>query len=188
MSNPSNKIRGFTTVELLVTLAIAAILMAVAAPSLRSMFMLNRVQGAASEFQSALMIARAEAIKRGGDARVTIVANSMTGGTPDWTSGLTVFYDETANANGNAPTTDGSKLIMKTSALPDGVAASVNFNHLIYNGRGRSISSSGGFLSGTAAFGTSESDWRCLIISISGRVRSETVSNAAYLAVGCPTN
>jgi type IV fimbrial biogenesis protein FimT len=184
------KVEGFSLIELLVTLAIAGVLVVVAAPSLQSLIMKNRVQSTASEFQSALSMARGEAIKRGGDARLTVVANAKTSGNPDWTTGFTVFFDTTSNANGDAPSTDAKSLVMQTSAAPSGVQATVNFNHIIYNGYGRSINSNGSPLAGVAAFGSADSDWICTIISLSGRARSVTVSNAAYNASGggCPTN
>lgn len=190
MASQKIKSSGFSLVELMVVVAIAAILLAVAAPSLQSIILKNRVQSVASDFQSALATARGEAIKRGGDARVTVVANSKIAGSPDWTSGFTVFLDTTSNANGDAPTADATKLLMQTSAAPSGVQASVNFNHIIYNGRGRSMSSTGAPLGGVAAFGAPGSNWICTIISLSGRVRTVTVTEAVYLAPGggCPTN
>lgn len=183
------KAQGFTLIELMVTVSIAAILVALATPSIRGMIMNNRIQAASTEFQSALFIARAEAIKRGGDARVTVVANAQSGGVPDWASGLTVFVDTTTNANGNAPPTNASTLIMTTGAVSADVLAVVNFNHLIYNGLGRSINSAGAALAGTAAFGAVDADYRCTVISATGRVRSIRVTSAAFAALpGCPTN
>ena len=188
MPTPSSASRGFTLVELLVTIAIAAILLAVAAPSFRALILSNRIQGASSEFQSALAIARAEAIKRGGDARVTVVANSKTGASPNWASGVTVFYDTTSNANGDAPPTNASTLIMKTGALPADVLVSIPFNHLIYNGMGRTISSNGAPLGDSVSFGATDADYRCIIISLAGRIRTVKISNAAFNASGggCP--
>jgi type IV fimbrial biogenesis protein FimT len=188
MSSLKSTNYGFTLTELLVTIAIAAILLAVATPSLRNIALSNRIQGATAEFQSALSIARAEAIKRGGDARVTVVANSKSGTTPNWASGVTVFYDTTSNANGDAPPTDASKLIMKTGALSADVSVAVNFNHIIYNGLGRTINSAGTPLGGTVAFGASDIDWRCTIISLTGRIRSTKVSSAAYNSTQCSTS
>lgn len=185
MSKTKIKASGFTLIELMVVVAIVGILITLAAPSFQGLFMKNKVQAAASEFQSALALARSEAIKRGGDARITVVANSLSGGTAVWTSGMTVFYDTTTNANGNAPSSDASKLIMQTSAMEANVLASVNFNAVTYNGFGRSISSTGAPLGGTAAFGSTDSDWICNVISLSGRVSTKTVTNAAYNATGC---
>lgn len=181
---------GFSLIELMVVVAIAAILIAVAAPSFQSLILKNRVQSVASDFQSALATARSEAIKRGGDTRVTVVANSKVAGTPDWASGFTVFLDTTSDANGDAPSADATKLLMQTSAAPLGVQASVNFNHIIYNGRGRSMASTGAPLAGVAAFGAPGSNWICTIISLSGRVRTATVTDTVYNAPGggCPTN
>ncbi len=185
MTKTKFKVDGFSLIELMVVIAIVGILIAVAAPSFQSIIMKNKVQAAASEFQSALALARSEAIKRGGDARITVVANSLASGTAVWTSGITVFYDTTTNANGNAPPMDATKLIMQTSAMEANVLANVNFDAVTYNGYGRSISSTGAPLGGTAAFGSAESDWICNVISLSGRVSTKTVTNAAYTATGC---
>lgn len=187
MSQPKAKIEanGFTLIETLVVIAVVGILIALAAPSFQSVIMKNKVQAAASEFQSAMALARSEAVKRGGDARITVVANSLSSGSAVWTSGLTVFYDTTTNANGNAPPSDASKLIMKTSAMDPDVLATVNFNAVTFNGFGRTISSTGAPLGGTAAFGAANSDWICNVISLSGRINTKTISNAAYNVSGC---
>ncbi|MFT4998163.1 MAG: type II secretion system protein H [Chitinophagales bacterium] len=55
---------GFTLVELLVVISIAAILATIAAPSFVDMAKNSRVNGAAREFQSIVQLARTEAITR----------------------------------------------------------------------------------------------------------------------------
>ena len=176
---------GFTLIELLITVAMVAILAAIAAPSLESLMANNRIQATTTEIHSVLAAARAEAVKRGGDARVTVVANTLSGSTPNWSSGITVFYDTTTNANGNAPSSDVTTLIMKTDAFPANVSVNVNFNHMIFNGLGRTISSTGTPLGGTIAVGTAGYDWRCVIISLTGRVRTKKITNTTYNSVGC---
>src|SRR5688572_15495817 len=56
--------RGFTIVELMVTLAIAAILFTVAIPSFNGMIARDRLRTQANEFVANLNIARSEAIRR----------------------------------------------------------------------------------------------------------------------------
>ena len=55
---------GFTMIELLVTMAVAAILMAIAVPSYRSFMISSRVATESNDFLAALNLARSEAIKK----------------------------------------------------------------------------------------------------------------------------
>ncbi len=181
----SQKIHGLTLVELLVVIALVGILSMIAIPSLRDMVMRNRIQAASSEFQSALAMARGEAIKRGGDAKVTIVANTGTAAIPNWASGVTVFYDTTSNANGNVPSTDATTLLMSTSPVSAGVTSTSNLTYITFNGFGRTVSTTGAPLGGTVAFGATDSTWRCVIINLQGRSRTVELTNANYVANGC---
>jgi type IV fimbrial biogenesis protein FimT len=54
---------GFTAVELMVTLAIVALLMALAAPTLRGVVANSRVKAASQSLQNGLQMARAEAVR-----------------------------------------------------------------------------------------------------------------------------
>lgn len=56
--------RGFTLVELAVTLVVLSIVLAVAVPNVRDMINRNRLTGAANEIVSALQTARIEAVRR----------------------------------------------------------------------------------------------------------------------------
>lgn len=77
---------GFTLVELLVVMTIAAILLAVGIPNLRSFIISNRLAAASNDFFSALNLARSEAIKR--SASVTLARKSST--TKNWSDGWTI--------------------------------------------------------------------------------------------------
>lgn len=56
--------KGFTLIELMVTIAVLAIVVTVAAPSFSGLLADNRASALANELQGALQLARSEAIKR----------------------------------------------------------------------------------------------------------------------------
>src|SRR4030067_1077024 len=99
-----NKITGFTLIELMVTLAVGAILLSVAVPSFSTMIMNNRLITQTNDFVTALNIARSEAIKRSG--RVTMCKSndntacdiSATG----WVQGWIIFVDSDNDAQADA--------------------------------------------------------------------------------------
>lgn len=87
---------GFTLVELMITLAIAGILMTVGIPSFNSTISSTRLTGYANEFVTALNLARSEAVKRGISVTVRKVDNkSFTNrdAGANWEDGWDVFTD-----------------------------------------------------------------------------------------------
>lgn len=82
-------VAGFTLLELMVTVAVAAILATLAAPSFRQYILNQRIKSASSDLVSALSLARSEAITR--NCKVNIV---QTGGS--WIGGWTVTTDATS--------------------------------------------------------------------------------------------
>lgn len=91
---------GFTIIELMVTLVVLAIVVAVAIPGFNTLIQNNRSVALAEEFITALNFARAEAIKRGG--RVAICASDTgTSCEGDWTDGWIVIVDGALTDNAN---------------------------------------------------------------------------------------
>jgi len=78
------KRRGFTVVEMLMTVTLLAVLVALGAPNLRNLMISQKVKTAASDLHLSLSLARSEAIKR--NAAVDIVPVS----TADWSQGWSV--------------------------------------------------------------------------------------------------
>lgn len=70
-TSPTRATLGFTLVELMVTVAVLAILMALATPSFREILAAQRVRATAYSIVSDLVLARSEAIKRGADVTLT---------------------------------------------------------------------------------------------------------------------
>jgi type IV fimbrial biogenesis protein FimT len=73
---------GFTFVELMVTVGIAGILAAVAAPSVSEMLARQRIKTAAADIFGSLMKARSEALKRNSNVKI-----APSSGNTEWQSG-----------------------------------------------------------------------------------------------------
>jgi type IV fimbrial biogenesis protein FimT len=77
------RLAGFTVIEMVVTVAILVILLAIVAPSFRQTIANQRIKTAAFDLFSALNYARSEAVKR--NASVTLRAGATANGA--WTTG-----------------------------------------------------------------------------------------------------
>lgn len=93
---------GFTVIELMVVIAVLAVLASLAAPSFTPLIERWRVRQTLEGLQSTLYYARSEAIRRGGGVAIQKLPQGTNGCTlaadrDDWGCGWVVFVD----ANGN---------------------------------------------------------------------------------------
>ncbi len=110
---------GFTLIELMITLALLAILATIAAPSVRDSIRNARMTSAANDFLTDLSIARAEAVKRGVPTAICTSSNgtSCTGTT--WNQGWIIFTDS-ENGPGNYGSMNGTDTVLKQAPAIEG--------------------------------------------------------------------
>src|SRR5690554_620010 len=93
-----NGSRGFTLVELMVTIAVLAIVVTIGVPSFRNIIVSNSVAFDRDEFFTLVTFARSEAIKRG--TAITICKSSNGSSCDDslgWDGGWLAFHDADAD-------------------------------------------------------------------------------------------
>jgi len=98
---------GFTIIELMVTLVVAAIGLTIAIPGFAHFLRSQRATASANEFLVALTYARSEALKRDAPVAVCASSNAQTAtpacsGKNNWTKGWITFVDDDTSG------TDGS--------------------------------------------------------------------------------
>jgi type IV fimbrial biogenesis protein FimT len=94
-----NRNRGFTLLELMVTVGIAAILISVGVPSFRDVVMDNRMVRDANQFVASINLARSSAVRYQRNATICTSANfdaavPTCAATTDWSNGWIVWVDK----------------------------------------------------------------------------------------------
>jgi type IV fimbrial biogenesis protein FimT len=168
---------GLTLIELLTTISIMVILLALVVPSFHDAFLNSKLTNQANGFVSSLILARSEAIKT--NSRVTLCKSAngstclTTGG---WQEGWIVFRD----TNGNGSRDSGETLIQRGDPLATGFLlggeTAVN-NYISFTSTGTPKLVSGavqtGVLTLCRASPSVGSKGRQIVIGATGRVRIE---------------
>ncbi|TCN81541.1 GspH/FimT family pseudopilin [Shewanella fodinae] len=102
----SGKYRGFTLVELMVTVAVAAILLSVGVPSLKSLYDGYRVRSEISRIEQLLAFARNQAVSYGMTVSVCAYASDGVCGS-NWRNGILVYAVDPDGNNKTLKVVDG---------------------------------------------------------------------------------
>ena len=170
-------ITGFTTIELIITLAVAAILFAIALPSFQNMISDQRVQAASSNLYASLIYARSEAIKRSQFLAVCAMTDDGFGcqNSTDWARGWIVFIDGDGNGYPGAV----SDILKRQDTIPSVTLTGTGTN-VSYQRDGRLRAAATAFVASPSPANTSVKA-RCVSLDLSGRPKSvaDTDGNAA---------
>jgi type IV fimbrial biogenesis protein FimT len=176
----SSKMAGFTIIELMITLVVAAILLSVAAPSFRAIIQENRLTTDINTLAASLNLTRSEAITRGIPATLCKSNNTTSCvATANWHDGWIVF-DESNDA-GTIGTIDAGETIIRVVnglSVDTTLEFEVGNNDIVYNPTGFTDSAD----AGKFKFCDDRNIPRGLDVSASGRVRTVTAADLP----GCP--
>ncbi|WP_197023893.1 GspH/FimT family pseudopilin [Microbulbifer sp. HZ11] len=114
--------RGLTLIELMITLAVLAVIVAIAVPNFNTMIQNNRSLSLGEELASALNYARSEAVKR--STRVTLCGStdgSACNGA--WTDNWIVVLDTAATDDAAAPVVANANAVLRFWEAPDNNAS-----------------------------------------------------------------
>jgi len=167
---------GFTLVELVFTVTIAAILVSIAVPSFRYVTNANRVASEINALLGDMQFARAEAVKEGRYVTICSSADGATcSGTVTWNTGWIVFTDPNRNQ-----TVDPGESVLRVQAalgagdtLGDGATKSVTFNR-----EGFAFGLAGAVTLALHDATATSAYTRCLAISIVGQLQTQKYGGA----------
>lgn len=194
------KYKGFTLIELMITLAIVAILLTVGVPAMKKFLQGSQLIASTNELHSALHIARSEAVKS--NARVTICSSddgTSCSGSTNWRDGWIVFVAATSDligADAECTAAGGDCLLRVHDGFTDNLLSvsgvdtgAVAISSFTFSARGLpsvgGVSRAGTFLICSFDSGDNVIGSRAVVLSLSGRVR---VSDNATMIndIGCP--
>lgn len=166
---------GFTLIEMMVTIAIAVILLTLGVPSMKSMIERNAIANQVNAFTGSVIAARSEAIKRNAPVVVCRSDNAETSSSPscatsgtDWKGGWIVFLDRDDNQKFNASAGDVLLRIQGNFSNSGGIEQN-SFNKLQFRNTGLLKNGASQFTFNTISLTANQQ--RRVCVSFTGRTR-----------------
>lgn len=182
-------VRGLTLIELMVAIAVAAVLLSLAAPSFKQALGRSRLSSTASELTAAVQLARAEAIRS--NRRVTLCrsddGSACSSSSSTW-SGWILFVDTDSNGTrGNTEPVVKSATFDSPVTVLSSAAITTAGERITFRGDGTARNSSGQLLSGTLAVCVTASDPTDNVREVSLAFGSRTLVRKRNAAGVCGT-
>ncbi|WP_290870676.1 GspH/FimT family pseudopilin [Aquabacterium sp.] len=173
--------RGFTLVELMVTLAIVVILATVGVPAMSQFLVTQRAKADADSLAAALRLARTEAVKRSGPVSICPLPANFNPASPacvsttttDWSHGWMVFvdHDNSGGEDGAFESDRDTILRVEQNVRSAKAENSQTFKAITFMANGISSSAAGTFTVGPSTNTPNQS--LKLTVSRQGRVTQE---------------
>ena len=181
MNRAGHASNGFTLIEMLITVSVASLLLAIAVPSFESLISQSSLMSSTDDLTSSIRVARSEAIKRGERSAICPSARPLESSpscdrSVSWAAGWIVFID--GNENGARDTSE--EVIVQMGKRPPALSMEIDSilgDSLVFSVAGHSIGVNGTPRSGSIRLSYQNAEERSVTLQANGRVRVTEVAS-----------
>lgn len=136
MTHTMTRQRGFSLLELMITLSVAAILLVIAVPNFRDLMHRNQVSSASNELLASMAYARTEAITRGQLVSMCPSTDSTScAASSAYETGWMVYTYPAGSASANKAYDSGNSILLRATTVRTGVSVRAGSSAVITFGQ-----------------------------------------------------